>query len=175
MHQSHDWTFTTRYAGSASLRTPGGSSGPSTATHKVQVVSSTSGIDFDKVGDTSEPIEQSDDVDLFESELDDNGQARYHVKIRCMPSRTYILARFWLRVDKVLLRAFETRVWLEHSSGHLVREYCEKEVAWGTLKALGHITMTDSSLARKEDEACSHMQQIGEKTISHIQVVPNEA
>lgn len=152
----------------------GSQGGASASTHKVAVESSTSGIDFAKVGDTSEPIEQSDDVDLFESELDDNGQARYHVKIRCMPSRTYILARFWLRVDKVLLRAFETRVWLEHSSGELVREYSEREVPWGTLKAMGLLTLTDSSLARREDEACTHMEQVGDKVITHIKVVPIE-
>ena len=137
----------------------------------MQLDSSASGIDFAKVGDTSEPIEQADDVDLFESELDDNGQARYHVKIRCMPSRTYVLARFWLRVDKVLLRAFETRVWVEHDSSQIVREYSEREVPWGTLKAMGLLTLADSSLARREDEACTHMEKVCDTQISHISVI----
>jgi type 2A phosphatase activator TIP41 len=135
------------------------------------VYTSEEGIDFSKVGDTSQPIQHSDDVDLFESELDDNGQARYHVKVRCMPTCTYVLARFWLRVDKVLLRAFETRVWVEHATSEVVREYCEKEVAWSSLKALGHISMADSSLSRREDEACTHMQQVGDTQTTRIKSV----
>ena len=159
----HDWTFTTRYAGSVDVSEEAAGKGA-----RVMCADTEEGIDFGLVGDTSEPIEAFDDVDLFESELDDNGQARYHVKVRCMPARTYVLARFWLRVDKVLLRAHETRVWVEHDRDEAVREYSEKEVPWRALKAAGLISMRDSSLARREDAAVSHMTALGEVRKSRL-------
>ena len=145
---SHDWTFTTGYRGTLGVESSQAASGS-----RLDVAESADGIDYALLSDKHVPIEHYDDVDLFESELDDNGQSRFHVKVRCMPDRTYILARFWLRVDKVLLRAHETRIWCEHSRDELVREYCEKEAAWSQLKAEGHISMRDTTLAKKPDMA----------------------
>ncbi len=58
-----------------------------------------------------EPIRAYGEARLFESELDDNGQALFMVRMRC----------------KVLLRAYESRVEWRHGERRIVQELVEKE------------------------------------------------
>ena len=51
-----------------------------------------------------DPILFYDDLTLYESELDDNGSMVLSVKLRVGPQYWYVLLRYWLRVDGVLLR-----------------------------------------------------------------------
>lgn len=51
------------------------------------------------------------EVPLFEDELHDNGSSALVVRIRVMPTCTFILSRFTLRVDGVLFRTFDTRIY----------------------------------------------------------------
>lgn len=106
-----DWTFTTPFAGSVT----GGNSSPAPSWRRV-----------DERIDRSlllarDPILFFDDVTLYESELDDNGTMSLTVKarggaaavsqrahggsqIRVMPACWFVLMRYFLRVDGVLLR-----------------------------------------------------------------------
>ena len=68
-----------------------------------------------------------DDVVLFEDELDDNGCSKLSVKVRVMPSGFFILLRFYLRVDKTLVRVHDTRIYHEVENDFLIREYSERE------------------------------------------------
>jgi len=74
-----------------------------------------------------DPILFFDQVDLYEDELADNGIALLNIKIRVMPERTLLLSRFFLRLDGVLVRIRDTRVYVEHSSKKVVRQYTAKE------------------------------------------------
>jgi hypothetical protein len=65
-------------------------------------------IDYDRLK-RRDPILWFDDIDLYESELDDNGEAKLSVKVRVMPSCFFCLQRFYLRLDKVLMRIYDTR------------------------------------------------------------------
>ena len=56
-----------------------------------------------------------DDIILFEDELDDSGGAKCHVRYRVMDDCFYCLIRYYLRVDGVAVRIFDTRVF--HSFG----------------------------------------------------------
>ncbi|GAB7362964.1 hypothetical protein MBLNU230_g3259t1 [Neophaeotheca triangularis] len=74
-----------------------------------------------------DPILFFDSVDLYEDELADNGIALLAVKIRVMPERLLVLSRFFLRLDGVVVRLRETRVYVEFALGRVVRQYTAKE------------------------------------------------
>ncbi|TYZ58636.1 hypothetical protein PybrP1_005151, partial [[Pythium] brassicae (nom. inval.)] len=57
---------------------------------------------------------------------------------RVMPSGFYVLARYWMRLDHVLVRLHETRVHHLFGQDHFLREYTRKEETFEALFALGH-------------------------------------
>lgn len=74
-----------------------------------------------------DPILFFDDVILYEDELADNGIAMFSVKIRVMPDRLLLLSRFFLRLDGVIVRIRDTRVYVELDSKTVIRQYTAKE------------------------------------------------
>ncbi|RPB24173.1 TIP41-like protein, partial [Terfezia boudieri ATCC MYA-4762] len=60
-----------------------------------------------------DPILLFDELVLYEDELADNGISLYSIKLRVMPHRMLILARFFLRLDNVLFRVRDTRVYID--------------------------------------------------------------
>jgi type 2A phosphatase activator TIP41 len=62
------------------------------------------------------------DIPLFEDELHDNGTSALSVKIRVMPTFWLVLLRFFLRVDGVLIRLRDTRVFHKFGTDHIVSE-----------------------------------------------------
>lgn len=75
-----------------------------------------------------------DDVTLYEDELADHGTAQYSVKVRVMPKCLFILARFYLRIDGVLARINDTRIYHEFNKEYLLREYTNRESKLAALK-----------------------------------------
>ncbi|KAF2774435.1 TIP41-domain-containing protein [Teratosphaeria nubilosa] len=74
-----------------------------------------------------DPILFFDSVDLYEDELADNGIALFSIKVRVMPERLLLLARFFLRLDGVVVRIRDTRVYIEHATNKVIRQYTAKE------------------------------------------------
>lgn len=71
-------------------------------------------IPVERLGPSSgEPILYYDDIVLYEDELADNGSSIVNVKVRVMPSGFLVLQRFFLRVDDVLFRVFDTRLYCQ--------------------------------------------------------------
>ena len=62
------------------------------------------GIDRKLLRDQSSPILMYDDVVLFEDFIHDHGVVRMSVKTRTMPRCWYVLLRYWLRVDGVVMK-----------------------------------------------------------------------
>lgn len=116
-------------------------------------------IDMEKLK-TREQILFYADVTLFEDELHDNGTAVLSAKIviiffqqwcifiypklvifniiinlfqRVMPTGLFVLMRFFLRVDGVLVRINDTRVYHEFGTSFMIREYTGRE---GDLKEM---------------------------------------
>lgn len=81
-----------------------------------------------------DPILFFDDVILYEDELADNGIAISSAKIRVMPQRLLLLSRFFMRLDDVLIRVRDTRVYIEFETRLVRREYVEKEAEYGSVK-----------------------------------------
>lgn len=74
-----------------------------------------------------DPILFFDEVMLYEDEMADNGITLLSCKIRIMPARLLLLCRFFMRLDNVLLRIRDTRVYVDFDSGEVIREHVEKE------------------------------------------------
>ncbi|KAL5395996.1 hypothetical protein PMIN06_000736 [Paraphaeosphaeria minitans] len=81
-----------------------------------------------------DPIHFFEDVMLYEDELADNGIAMYSCKIRVMPARLLLLGRFFMRLDHVLFRIRDTRVFVEFATGEIIREYTAREEEYETVR-----------------------------------------
>ena len=64
---------------------------------------------------------------LYEDEMADNGITMLSCKIRVMPKRLLLLCRFFMRLDNVLLRIRDTRVYVDFETREVIREYVAKE------------------------------------------------
>lgn len=111
-----DWTFTTNYRGTL-LEIDG---------RKLITNNSNERINIEKLK-IQESILFFDEISLFDDELSDHGISSLDVKIRVMPTSFYILQRFFLRVDDVVIRIYDTRIYHELQNSFLIREYTEKE------------------------------------------------
>ncbi|TRM67914.1 TIP41-like family-domain-containing protein [Schizophyllum amplum] len=88
-----------------------------------------------------DPIVFYAEVPLFEDELHDNGASSLLVRIRVMPACVFLLARFTLRVDNVLFRTYDTRMYSSYSPGPngktvVVRESSGWEAEYSKVKQL---------------------------------------
>lgn len=81
-----------------------------------------------------DPILHFEEVVLYESELDDNGVSIYSVKVRVMEERMLLLARNFMRLDDVLIRIRDTRVYLDFKTNKVTREYTALEEKFDVVK-----------------------------------------
>ncbi|RNA38880.1 TIP41 [Brachionus plicatilis] len=109
-----DWTFTTNYKGSF------------IGDKKLAENPTSDRINMEKLK-IPETISFFDEISLFDDELSDHGISCLNVKIRVMPTSFYILQRFFLRVDNVVIRCNDTRLYHEAQNNFLIREYSERE------------------------------------------------
>jgi len=109
-----DWTYTSDYQGTLTGENP------------LEEIDTDLRIDIEKLK-RHEKIHFYQDMILFEDELGDNGIAKMNVKIRVMPSSFFLLLRFFLRVDNVLVRINDTRVYHEAGTNFILREFSSKE------------------------------------------------
>lgn len=98
------------------------------------------------------------DLTLFEDELHDNGISSCSVKIvsmaaafkavfgftlwvfvslqRVMPSGFFVLLRYFLRVDNVMLKMNDTRLHYEIENDFILKEYTAREAKYDELKSV---------------------------------------
>jgi type 2A phosphatase activator TIP41 len=81
-----------------------------------------------------DPILFFEEVVLFESELDDNGISILSCKLRVMPDRMLLLCRQFMRLDDVLVRIRDTRIYVDFNLGKVIRDYTEKEDGFDKVK-----------------------------------------
>ncbi|RJE16365.1 hypothetical protein PHISCL_11298, partial [Aspergillus sclerotialis] len=55
-------------------------------------------------------------------------------KIRVMPERLLLLVRFFMRLDHVLFRVRDTRVYIDFDTREVIREYQAKELDYETVQ-----------------------------------------
>ena len=127
-----DWTYTTPYGGTAQQQ-GGGAAAPAAWQPSEQRIDRGMLMARD-------PILFYDEVELYASDLDDNGAAQLSLKVRVMPKCWYVLLRYWLRVDGVLVRLRETRLFCKLGGGGpptVLRERTLREETFDQLRARG--------------------------------------
>ncbi|KAJ7228238.1 TIP41-like family-domain-containing protein [Mycena pura] len=173
----YDWTYTTAYAGHPSVWTPPAdddstsdassrppspapppdSSGPPRewAWTLADAANPSHAIPLAELS-RPDPILFYAEVPLFEDELHDNGAAHLLVRVRVMPTCLFVLARFTLRVDGVLFRLRDTRLYsaLNSTPPLVVRETSGWEAPYdrvkGTLPRRDDLSpLTDSNYIAK--------------------------
>ena len=115
-----DWSYTTDYMGTL---LPG--------SHSFTPTSSPIPLELLKRPD---PILFFDEVMLYEDEMADNGITMLSCKIRVMPARLLLLSRFFMRLDNVLFRLRDTRLYVDFSTGQVIREYIAKEESYEAIR-----------------------------------------
>ncbi|XP_058070028.1 TIP41-like protein isoform X2 [Magnolia sinica] len=141
----YDYTFTTPYCGSETIEPNSKKNGTDTNLEDgsccLQWEDCKEQIDLVALA-SKEPILFYDEVVLYEDELADNGVSLLTVKVRVMPSCWFLLLRFWLRVDGVLMRLRDTRMYCAFGSDNrekpiILRESCWREATFQELSAKG--------------------------------------
>ncbi|KAJ6083776.1 hypothetical protein N7467_007911 [Penicillium canescens] len=90
-----------------------------------------------------DPIVFFDEVVLYEDELADNGITMLSCKIRVMPGRLLLLSRLFMRLDNVLIRLRDTRVYVDFETREVIREYLSKECDYGKVREMLAATRDD--------------------------------
>ncbi|GAB0092663.1 TIP41-like protein [Sergentomyia squamirostris] len=116
-----DWTFSSDYQGSHN--------------EKIKIEPTEMKIDITKLM-KREAIIFYQDITLFEDELHDNGISVSSVKIRVMPSGFFILLRYFLRVDNVMVKIIDTRFHLEAGNKFILKEFTHREAK---VEELSHV------------------------------------
>ncbi|GAB1320089.1 Tap42 interacting protein [Madurella fahalii] len=100
-----------------------------------------------------DPILFADEVVLYESELDDNGISVLSVKVRVMEQRMLLLCRLFMRLDNVLVRVRDTRVYVDFGTEVVMREYTAREDKFENVKRNLYMTglMPDGVTAALRD------------------------
>ena len=115
-----DWSYSTDYKGTVSPESP-------------PFTESEAPIPLDLLK-RPDPILFFDEVVLYEDEMADNGITMLSCKIRVMPDRLLLLSRFFMRLDNVLFRLRDTRVFVEFVTGDVIREYVAKEESYDVIR-----------------------------------------
>lgn len=127
VHQ-FDWTYSTHYEGTL-------------FGHSV-IEATDERINMEKLKEQEEILFYTD-LTLFEDELHDNGIAVCSVKLRCMPTGFFALLRYFLRVDGVMMRIHDTRLYRAIEWNYMLREVCRRELYTTEVPVGSSGTLTD--------------------------------
>jgi type 2A phosphatase activator TIP41 len=118
----YDWSYSTTYDGT--LHSP---------SEEKNFAPTGRGIPIDLLK-RRDPILFFDEVVLYESELDDNGISVYSAKLRVHQKRMLLLCRLFMRLDNVIVRIRDTRVYVDFETDEVIREYTAKEASFEEVK-----------------------------------------
>ncbi|TID31236.1 hypothetical protein CANINC_000179 [Pichia inconspicua] len=108
VHKPFDWTYTSHYKGTM-------------ITDNDWVKNDEIEIPLDKLT-SNNPIKFFDEMILYEDELADNGISILNIKIRVMSDCLLLLQRLFVRVDDVLVRIIDTRLYIDFDTDRIIRQ-----------------------------------------------------
>lgn len=83
------------------------------------------------------PIIWANMIPLWEDELGDNGISTCEFRFRVMNDCFFGLLRHYLRVDDVLVRIYDTRIYHEFEKNYILREFTVREDSYDGIKSQG--------------------------------------
>jgi type 2A phosphatase activator TIP41 len=154
-----DWTYSTSYRGTETSGIDG-----------VGLKESETQIPLELLK-RRDPILFFDEVVLFESELDDNGISLVSVKLRVMEHRMLLLCRQFMRVDGVLVRVRDTRVYVDFVRDEVIREYTAKEDAFENVRRglmMSGLGLDAVTVAMRDANQIAHLLPVVEHTLESV-------
>ncbi|KAJ5234512.1 TIP41-like protein [Penicillium citrinum] len=115
-----------------------------------------------------DPILFFDEVVLYEDELADNGIAMLSCKIRVMPERLLLLTRFFMRLDNVLIRLRDTRVYVDFEKREVIREYQSKECEYEKVRQMLAGTRDDIPALMRDANRLSELLPVVDKSTERV-------
>ncbi|KAL4806971.1 TIP41-like family-domain-containing protein [Aspergillus unguis] len=150
-----DWSYSTDYKGTVL----------STENRNFQETSTPIPIELLKRPD---PILFFDEVILYEDELADNGITMLSCKIRVMPGRLLLLSRFFMRLDNVLIRLRDTRVYVDFEKSEVIREYQAKECEYETVRQNLASSRDDIPAIMRDPNRLSELLPLVDKAVERV-------
>jgi type 2A phosphatase activator TIP41 len=134
----YDWSYSTTYDGTVRRDGPPSNAAATAALPQFQPAPPNKAIPIELLK-RRDPILFFDEVVLYESELDDNGISIYSAKLRVHEHRMLLLCRLFMRLDNVIVRIRDTRVYVDFDTNEVIREYTAKEAGFDKVKMVSHI------------------------------------
>ncbi|ROT35994.1 type 2A phosphatase activator TIP41 [Sodiomyces alkalinus F11] len=120
-----------------------------------------------------DPILFFDEVMLYESELDDNGISLFSVKVRVHQHRMLLLCRLFMRLDNVIVRVRDTRVYVDFTQDIVLREYTAKEDSFQNVKRALYMSgrlPDDITIALRDPNILAPLLPIVEQRIEEVRL-----
>ena len=108
-------------------------------------------IPLEKLGPENKIIEYNQ-IDFYEDELSDNGISEGKIRFRVMNDCFYGLLRSYLRVDSVLIRNIDTRIYYGFGDEYIIRNVSVKEMSYEKLKSMGFSFSNDWNLSPNQSD-----------------------
>lgn len=89
-----------------------------------------------------------------------------------MPDRLLLLSRFFLRLDDVVFRIRDTRVFVEFATGEVIREYTAREEKFETVRQQLVMTREDVTAGMRDANRLVELLPIVEKKIETVVLEP---
>lgn len=115
-----------------------------------------------------DPILFWEQIVLYEDELADNGTTELSCRIRVMPDRLLLLSRFFMRLDDVLFRIRDTRVFVEFATGQVIREYTAREEKFETVRQKLITTREDVTAGMRDANRLVELLPVVEKVTDRV-------
>ena len=131
-----EWTYTSPYKGY--LKGLPNDMGFGTLPENLKIEVTEEAIPVNRLG-RDNPIIWGGEVVFYEDELDDCGQSRFYMRFRAMGDCWYGLLRCYVRVDNVVVRIYDTRIFHDYSSRSILREFQVKESSYSELTSAGFV------------------------------------
>ncbi len=162
-----DWTYSSTYKGNVRYlskdtqrikrETSLDLSSPVHSHVHLKVESTEEAIPLEMLG-RDNPILHFDEVFLYEDDLGDQGYTRMSLRFRVMKDCFYVLVRYYLRVDEVLVRIYDTRIFHQFDRNYVIREFTHKQSTYDELRAKSFTINSEWSLSKTQsDEVFPHL------------------
>lgn len=107
---------------------------------------------------------------LYEDELADNGIAMLSCKIRVMPARLLLLCRFFMRLDNVVVRLRDTRVYIDFDTANVIREHLDREEDYEVLRQTFASTRDDVSAKLRDPNQLADFLPVKQQILDQVKV-----
>ena len=91
-------------------------------------------------------------IPLFDDELNDNGLSMSNFRFRIMKDCFFGLLRHYLRVDNVVVRIMDTRIFHSYGDNYVLRDFQVKEATYNELTDKGFLINSEWSLSDHQSD-----------------------